>query len=102
MARMELRSVTSRRELTTFLGLTFALSAVCWWIIISAGTLGAYQGRIVFILMWCPGVSALVTRLLFQRNLRGEGWRWGATRYEIIAYLLPVAYATVAYGSVWL
>ena len=30
------------------------------------------------------------------------GWAWGATRYEIIAYLLPLAYATVAYGSVWL
>jgi membrane protease YdiL (CAAX protease family) len=42
--------------------------------------------------------------LIFQHNVRGEGWGWrqSTTRYAIIAYLLPIAYATVAYGFVWL
>ena len=39
---------------------------------------------------------------MFQRNVRGEGWRPGAPRWLTLAYLLPVAYATVAYGLVWL
>lgn len=52
--------------------------------------------------MWSPGVAALLTRLIHQRNLRGEGWGWGGTRWQLIAYLLPLGYAAVAYGAVWL
>ena len=91
----------TRPELATFLGLTFALSALFYWLIIGAGSLGAGGGRYVLALMWSPGVSALVTRLLFQRDLRGEGWRPGAPRWLALAYLLPLAYATAAYGLVW-
>ena len=99
---MDTRATDTRAELTTYLGLTFGLSAVFYWLIISAGSLGASGGMYVLALMWCPGVSALITRLVFQRNVRGEGWRPGAPRWLILAYLLPVAYATVAYGLVWL
>jgi hypothetical protein len=92
----------TRAPLATFLGLTFALSAVFWRLIIAAGTLNAHGGRYVLALMWCPGVSALLTRLAFQRNVRGQGWGWCGTRWAALAYLLPVAYATAAYGAVWL
>jgi len=92
-----------RAELTTFLGLTFASSAVFWWLIIRAGSLGAHGGSYVLGLMWCPGTSGLVTRLVFQRNLRGEGWAWrrDTFRWAGLAYVLPILYATVAYGLVW-
>src|SRR5437762_8878602 len=102
---MNTSSSQARAELTTFLCLTFGLSAVFWWLIVAAGGLGAHGGLYVFALMWSPGVSALVTRLLFQHNLRGEGWSWGGlagTRWAVLAYLLPLGYATVAYGLVWL
>jgi membrane protease YdiL (CAAX protease family) len=101
---MSTRADDTRRQLATFLALTFALSAVFWWLIVAAGSLGAHGGLFVFALMWCPGVSALVTRLIFQHNVRGEGWRWGrdTTRWAAIAYVLPLAYATAAYGLVWL
>ncbi|MBK5186936.1 MAG: CPBP family intramembrane metalloprotease [Gemmatimonadaceae bacterium] len=91
-----------KKELATFLVLTFALSSVFYYIIGSAGTLDLGGGRYVFMLMWCPGVSALVTRLIFQHDVRGEGWRWGEHRYALLAYALPIAYASVAYGTVWL
>ena len=99
---MEPRTHDTRAALTTFLVLTFALSAIFWWLIIDAGSLGAHGGLYVLALMWCPGVSALVTRLVFQHDLRGEGWGLGAPRWLALAYLLPVGYATVAYGAVWL
>jgi membrane protease YdiL (CAAX protease family) len=99
---METRTHDARAELTTFLVLTFALSAIFWWLIIDAGSLGAHGGLYVLALMWCPGVSALITRLIFQHDLRGEGWGLGAPRWLALAYLLPVAYAMVAYGAVWL
>ncbi len=92
----------TRAELTTFLALTFGLSAVFWRLIIDAGNLGAQGGMYVLALMWCPGVSALITRLIFQRNVRGEGWRLGDVRWSALAYVLPLGYATVAYGLVWL
>lgn len=91
-----------KKELATFLILTFALSSVFYVILGRAGTLGLGGGRYVLMLMWCPGVSALVTRWVYQRNLRGEGWRWGEHRYAILAYVLPIVYASVAYGAVWL
>ena len=101
---MNTSSSQARAELTTFLCLTFALSAVFWWLIVAAGGLGARGGLYVFALMWSPGVSALVTRLIFQHNLRGEGWTWRrtTTRWAVLAYLLPLGYATLAYGLVWL
>jgi membrane protease YdiL (CAAX protease family) len=91
----------SRAALTTFLALTFASSATFYWLIISGGGLRAPSGRYVFLLMRCPGLSALLTRLVFQRNLRGEGWRPWPPRWLAMGYLLPVAYATVAYVLVW-
>lgn len=92
----------TRAQLTTFLGLTFGLSAVLYGLIISAGSLGARGGLYVFALMWTPGVSALVTRLVFQHNLRGQGWRPGSIRWLALAYVLPLGYAGVAYCLVWL
>ncbi|HEY7636994.1 MAG TPA: CPBP family intramembrane glutamic endopeptidase [Gemmatimonadales bacterium] len=88
--------------LATFLGLTFASSGVFWWLIIAAGTLSVHGGAYVYGLMWCPGLSALVTRLIFQGNVRGEGWRLGRIRWAVLAYLLPIGYATAAYAMVWL
>lgn len=95
-------STSTRAPLITFLVLTFGLSAIFYWLIISAGSLGAHGGLFVFALMWCPGVSALLTRLIFQHNVRGEGWKPGAPRWLLLAYVLPLLYAIPAYGFVWL
>ena len=99
---MATRAPDTRPELTTYLVLTFGLSAIFWWLIISAGSLATHGGLYVLALMWCPGVSALITRLVFQRNLRGEGWTLGSPKWLGLAYLLPLGYAGVAYGLVWL
>lgn len=99
---MDMQTPKSSRDLPTFLILTFAASAVFWWLIVNAGGLGAHGGLYVFALMWCPGISALVTRLVFQRNLRGEGWGLRQPRWAAVAYLLPLAYAIPAYGIVWM
>jgi membrane protease YdiL (CAAX protease family) len=92
----------TRRNVVTFLILTLALSSIFYYLIISAGTLGAGSGLFVLGLMWCPGIAAIITRLAYQKNLRGMGWGWGKTRYQALSYLLPIGYALVAYGIVWL
>lgn len=90
------------REIATFLILTFALSTIFYIILGSAKTLSLGGGRYVLMLMWCPGVAALVTRLIFQHDLRGEGWLPGRSRYALLGYALPIVYASIAYGVVWL
>jgi CAAX protease family protein len=99
---MNTRATDNRSEVGIFLGLTFGLSAIFWALIINAGSLGVHGGAYVLALMWCPGVSALITRLIFQRNLRGEGWGLGSPRWLALAYLLPLGYAIIVYGIVWL
>jgi len=91
-----------KKEIATFLILTFALSSIFYFILGSAHTLSLGGGRYVLMLMWCPGVSALITRMIFQRNVRGEGWGLRQPRWALLAYTLPIAYALVAYGTVWL
>src|SRR3977135_3448601 len=90
-----------RRAIATFLTLTFASSAIFYALIIHAGHLAAGNGIYVTGLMWCPGVAALLTCRLLGRPLASLGWRWD-WRYQKAAYLIPIAYAAVAYVAVWI
>jgi membrane protease YdiL (CAAX protease family) len=90
------------KKVWTFLTLTVLLSAPFYYLIISGGTLSGGGGLYVLGLMWSPGVSALLTRLFFQRNLRGMGWGWGKTGYQVTSYIIPVVGGIAVYGIVWL
>jgi membrane protease YdiL (CAAX protease family) len=90
-----------RAEVATFLILTFALSSVLWFFVIRSGSLVSAGALYPLLLMWCPGVSALITSLVFRRSLQGLGWGWGGTRFQAGAYLLPLLYAAIAYGALW-
>jgi len=90
--------ISARRQVILFLVLTFALSSTFYWQIIVAGKMKMLP---VLGLMWCPGVAALITRLATQRNLRGTGWGWGQTRWQVLSYFGPAGLALVVYGLVW-
>jgi len=90
--------IAARRRIIIFLVLTYALSSIFYALIISSGKMKAIP---TFGLMWCPGVAALITRLATQRNLRGTGWGWGKTKWQILSYLAPAGLALVVYGFVW-
>ncbi|MGH8123684.1 MAG: lysostaphin resistance A-like protein, partial [Rudaea sp.] len=51
--------------------------------------------------MWCPGLAALSTKLLFGESVRDLGWSWGSGRYQVWAYLIPLLYALPVYLIVW-
>jgi membrane protease YdiL (CAAX protease family) len=91
----------TRWSILTFLVLTFALSSIFYYLIISAKSLAAGSGLWVLCLMWSPGTAGLITRLLFQGNLRGVGWRWGKWKYILAGYWIPVVYAAVVYLPLW-
>ena len=57
--------------------------------------------------MWCPALAAIATRLVFQHDLRGFGWRRGKPRYLLLSSsdgvalnsgvtLVPISFAVTA------
>jgi membrane protease YdiL (CAAX protease family) len=81
--------------------LTLALSAPVYYLIAEKGGLRGGAGIYVLLIMWCPGVSGLLTQLFFRKSLRGMGWGWGKSKYQIAAYLIPLAYTAVVYLTIW-
>jgi len=60
-----------KTKIGLFLGLTFLFSAISWIPMLRSGDIGMGGGLYILATMWCPGVAAIVTRLVTQRNLRG-------------------------------
>lgn len=93
----------TKNSIITYIILTAALSSVFYAIQIHRASAGRDPSVLqVFGLMWCPGVAGLLTRLAFQRNLRGLGLAWGQTKYQFASYWIPLAYAGIVYVPFWL
>ena len=90
----------TRAGIITYLVCTFALSSIYYALIIRAGHLSAGHGLYVLGLMWCPGIAAILTCLIRRRPIASLGWKW-RWRYQGMSYLIPIAYAGVAYAFVW-
>jgi membrane protease YdiL (CAAX protease family) len=93
----------TKSSILTYLLLTAALSSIFYVRIIQASRAGGRLGGFLVLgLMWCPGVSGLVTRLIFQGNLRGLGFGWGQTKYQFASYWIPLVYSSIVYLPCWL
>ena len=87
----------AHKKILVYLALVFVFSAVFYYIMITTGSISGYT----FPLMGCPAVAAILTQLLFQRNLRGLGWGRGQAKYWWMGYGLPILYCLVVYSIVW-
>ncbi len=85
-----------------YLAFTLALSSIFYFLIISAGRLGAGRGMYVTGLMWCPGLSAIITSFILKRKISLLGWQWGSTSLQVRSYFTPLIYATIAYLIIWI
>lgn len=90
------------KKILTYLVLVFALSSLGYYWIINSKALGFNPLLCMFYLMWCPALSGLATYLIYDRNINGVGWGPGKIKWLAIAYLLPLFYAGLAYGFIWL
>jgi uncharacterized protein len=95
----DLSNRTKIGRIVTFLALTFGLSTIFY---VKIATGGEGIDPWVLPLMFCPGVSAILTKLVFDRNLKGLGWKPGPAKWLGLAYLLPILYGAVVYGITWL
>jgi uncharacterized protein len=88
----------TRNSLIVFLLVTFPLSSIFY----VRPFAGAPLEQVAPLLMWTPGVTALITQLMFYRTLAGLGWRLGPWRYLASAVLIPILYCLAIYVPVWL
>ena len=91
----------AKRDVWTFLTLLVLFSSVFYAVVFLVADAPKQWGSYVLPFMWCPGLAALITRIVRDRTLRGLGWGWGRTRYFLIAYGLAVALCLFPYLFVW-
>ena len=79
-----------------FVLITVGLSAIFWALINATQTPNPYY---IWLLMWMPGCSALLTCRILRRPLSTLGctWNW---RYVLIGYLIPITYCLAASLSI--
>lgn len=88
----------TQKKIVTFVLLTFAISSVSYYVMIGTGS----ARSVVLWWMWAPAMAAILTQLLFRDSLREFGWRPGRVRYLLLGAVIPLLYALVIYGTVWL
>ncbi len=91
----------SRRPLFTFLGLAFAFAVFSYVLIFTAGNEDDRTGGFA-LLQFSPAIAAIITKLVYQRNLRGLGWRLGKIGYLAASVAIPFLLGLVGFGLVWI
>src|SRR5215471_4057708 len=90
------------KKIVCFYALTMLFSLSFGAFVLHAGKLDA--GNLLYVTgaMWSPGLAAFATKKIFGENIRDLPWRWPATRWAWLAYLIPIGYALPVYLVVWL
>lgn len=94
-----------RITVPTFVILTFLLSSLFWYLIAETPAIADNATRLLLYTisaMWCPTVAAVLTRLYFQRNLKGFGLGIKKPVWLLASILIPVGVGLLMFGSAWL
>jgi membrane protease YdiL (CAAX protease family) len=89
------------RPISVFVALTIALSSLFWALMIASGHVLGANGAYAVGLEWSPGSAALLTCAILRIDVATLGWHWRPWRWQILAYVTPLAFCAVAYGFVW-
>src|SRR5258708_10015401 len=90
------------KQILAYLLFVFLFSSVPYYFMIHTGHIGAGNGLVVALVMWCPAFAALTTCRLFGIDLVTLGWNWRPARYVKWAYVIPVLYALPVYLVAWI
>jgi membrane protease YdiL (CAAX protease family) len=89
------------KQILAFLLLVFLFSSLPYYLMIHTGHVGAGNGMVVSLVMWCPAFAALATCALFRIDRATLGWNWRPARYVAWAYTIPILYALPVYLAAW-
>lgn len=90
------------RDIALFGALTILFTALSYVPLLAVDQTVSARRSYILLLMWSPGIAALLACWLCRTDLTALGWRWPSGRWMGIGYGLPVAYTAVAYGLIWL
>src|SRR5215471_16906823 len=90
------------KQISTFLCLVFLFSSLPYFLMIHSHHIGAGNGLVVRLVMWCPTAATLATCAFFRIDTRTLGWNWRPLRYEGLGYYLPLLYAIPVYAMTWI
>ena len=87
------------KQVITFLAITIIITTgiFIWMFNGAKDNMGA-----VLAMMWTPGISAIITSLIYKDKIRDYGWKPGKIKYLAYGYMLPLVISIIAYGLVWL
>lgn len=93
-----------RKNIATFLVITAILCLPVYYMCIRTGNISAGFSPVGYtlIVMWCPGLAALITCRLRGIPIASLGWKWGQTKYQLWSYAIPFLYTMAAYGVIWI
>jgi uncharacterized protein len=96
------REVSWLWAVVLYVVLTVLFTAPWTLLLLHAHRLDIGRGFVIHTQMWAPALAAFACCAIFRIPLGFLGFRWSGGRAVGWGYLLPVAYATVAYLVVWL
>lgn len=91
--------------ISTFVILTFIFSSLFWYLISGTPAIADNVSRLLLYtvaVMWCPTFAAILTRLYFQRNLKGFGIGFKKPIWLLVAALLPIGAGLLMFGAAWI
>jgi membrane protease YdiL (CAAX protease family) len=87
--------------IVVYVTLTILFSAPWTLLLLHASRLDIGRGFVIHTLMWAPALAAFASCAFFRVPLNFLGLRWPGARAMGWGYLLPIAYAAVAYVFLW-
>jgi uncharacterized protein len=88
------------RQIVTFLALLIFLSAISNALLQVTHSVGG--GLYMPLFMWTPGLAALITCVVYRRDVSSLGWGWHSVRHKAYGYLLPLIYIVPVYVVTWI
>ena len=92
----------TRKRIVTYLLIAFGLSYTVWALIALDRPEGGGLGDLGGLLQWAPAIGAFATLLIYQRNVRGLGFKPGPIRYLVLSYFVPLGVLVVTYAVIYL
>ena len=85
------------KALVVFVVATALLAFAASTLVIDIGLKRHYM----VLMMWTPGLGALIACKLAGIPLASLGWGWGKSRWQLAAYITPLVYGLIAYSILW-
>ncbi|NMS89854.1 CPBP family intramembrane metalloprotease [Clostridioides difficile] len=82
-----------KKSILLFLITCFALSSIFYYLIINRGIL-----QFSYVLMWCPGVAAIIVSMIYHRGENALNFRICSLKYVLGAIFIPLVYWGISYS----